>query len=347
MRYIGDLAAIPDPRQNRIAHSLDEQNSSLELEQWLMRRLPPLAALRAFEAAARHLSFKGAAEELAVTPTAVSHQIRLLEDTLDTRLFERRTRQVVLTAAGQSLFVPLRDSFDVMGQAVERVRSARAASTITLTATMAFTSKWLVPRVAAFRARFPGINLRFLASDNVIDFRTGAASLAVRYGGGVYPGCRSQLLFRGLFAPVCSPRLPVRDPADLAAHPLIHSEWRNGDANAPFWPRWYTEAGLEYRRNGSDFVFTDETHAIQAAVAGQGVALTSLALVTEELAGGALVVPFGPTLMGEGFHLVIPNGKAEDEHVSAVRDWLVDEAVAFLGAPPGESPRGGENGQRL
>src|ERR671912_2206678 len=153
-----------------------------------MRRLPPLAALRAFEAAARHLSFKHAADELAVTPTAISHQVRLLEDTLGQRLFERRTRRVVLTSAGSMLYAPLRNSFESMVEAVECVRMIKTPNAVTLTATMAFTSKWLVPRVAAFRARFPGINLRLLASDDVLDLRTGGADIAVRYGGGADPG---------------------------------------------------------------------------------------------------------------------------------------------------------------
>jgi LysR family glycine cleavage system transcriptional activator len=293
-----------------------------------MRRLPPLAALRAFEAAARRLSFKHAADELAVTPTAISHQVRLLEDTLGRRLFERRTRRVVLTAAGHTLYGPLRDGFDAIAEAVDSVRAITTSDAVTLTATMAFTSKWLVPRVAAFRARFPGINLRLLASDDVVDLRAGGADIAVRYGGGAYPGCRSQFLFQGSFAPVCSPRLSIRDPADLERHALIHSEWRNADERTPVWPRWYAEAGLHYRPTESGIVFSDETHAIQAAVAGQGIALLSLALVADELATGALVVPFDPVLDGYGFHVVVPDSRADDGNVGAVREWLAGEAAA-------------------
>jgi LysR family transcriptional regulator, glycine cleavage system transcriptional activator len=292
-----------------------------------MRKLPPLATLRAFEAAARHLSFKRAADELAVTPTAISHQIRLLEDTIGQRLFERRTRRVVLTSAGSVLYAPLRNSFESMAEAVERVRTIKTPDAVTLTATMAFTSKWLVPRVATFRARFPGINLRLLASDDVLDLRAGAADIAVRYGGGTYPGCRSQLLFQGSFAPVCSPRLNVRDPADLERNALIHSEWRNVDERTPVWPRWFADAGLHYRPTDSGIVFSDETHAIQAAAAGQGVALVSLALVADELANGVLVVPFRWALEGHGFHVVVPDSRA-DANVEAVREWLAGEAVA-------------------
>jgi len=299
-----------------------------------MRRLPPLAALRAFEAAARHLSFKRAADELAVTPTAVSHQVRLLEDTLGQRLFERRTRRVVLTSAGAMLYAPLRNSFESMSEAVERARAIKTPDVVTLTATMAFTSKWLVPRVVAFRTRFPDINLRLLASDDVLDLRAGGADIAVRYGGGTYPGCWSQLLFQGAFAPVCSPRLNICGPADLERHTLIHSEWRHVDERTPVWPRWYAEAGIPYRRSGNEIVFSDETHAIQAAVAGQGIALVSLALVADEFKTGALVLPFGPALEGHGFHVVIAESRIDDGNVVAVREWLASEAETFRAAAP-------------
>jgi LysR family glycine cleavage system transcriptional activator len=240
-----------------------------------------------------------------------------------------------MTSAAQTLYTPLRDSFDAIAQAVERVSAIKAASTVTLTATMAFTSKWLVPRAASFRARFSGINLRLLASDDVIDLRTAAADIAVRYGAGTYPGCRSQLLFQEMFAPVCSPHLNIRTPADLEDHALIHSEWRQLDEITPTWPRWYAKAGLPYQRPGSDIVFTDETHAIQAAVAGQGVALAGVTLVDDELTTGTLTVPLGPTLTGHGFYLVIPDSRLDDGSTEAVREWLTGEAASFVSRKSG------------
>lgn len=303
-----------------------------------MRKLPPLAALRAFEAAARHLSFKRAAEELGVTPTAISHQVRLLEDTLGQALFERRTRHVVLTPQGQALYPALHDSFDAMAEAVAGIRARTGGGTVTLTATMSFTSKWLVPRVARFRARFPEIGLRLLASDDVIGLGAGAADIAVRYGPGPYPGCLSEALLQGRFAPVCSPRLEIREPADLHRHPLIHFEWRHQEADTPLWPRWFAEAGLPYRAPGGEIVFSDEAHAIQAAAAAQGVVLACLPLVAEELASGVLVCPFGPVLVGHSFQAVLPVHLAKDERVQAVRAWLVEEAAA-LARPPTASRR--------
>lgn len=294
-----------------------------------MRRLPPLATLRAFEAAARHVSFKRAAEELAVTPTAISHQIRSLEDVLGQRLFERRTRHVAMTTAGQILYAPLRAGFDTIAEAVERVRALKTTGIVTLTATMAFTSKWLIPRVAAFRNLYPDINLRLLASDDVLDLWGGAADIAIRYGGDVYANCRTDPMFREAFAPVCSPRLAVRVPAELAGHSLIHSEWRHVDERAPLWSRWFAEAKLPYPHAGGHILFSDEAHAIQAAVAGQGVALSSMTFVTDEIAAGLLTIPFGPALQGHEFRIVTRNGSDGDRNVAAVREWLADEARAF------------------
>ncbi|QCI67130.1 LysR substrate-binding domain-containing protein [Phreatobacter stygius] len=296
-----------------------------------MRKLPPLAALRALEAAGRHLSFKRAAEELAVTPTAISHQIRLLEATLGQTLFERRARRVALTPAGQKLYPTLRDSFDAMAQAVAAVRVQDAGRAVTLTATLALTSMWLVPRVAAFRARFPDIGLRLLASDDVVDLGTGAADIAVRYGKGPYPGCRSELLLQGRFAPVCSPGLGLRTADDLARHALIHFEWRHMSEHTPLWPNWFAAAGRPYSNAGGEIVFSDETHAVQAAAAGQGVVLASLALVANAIASGLLAAPFGPVLDGAGFHVVTPDHLAGDAKVTAVREWLVGEAAAVAG----------------
>jgi LysR family glycine cleavage system transcriptional activator len=266
-----------------------------------MRMLPPLSALRAFEAAARHLSFKRAADELAVTPTAISHQMRLLEDRLGRRLFDRKAKRVYLTAAGQMLYPMLRDSFDAIARAVETVSTEKREQTIVVTATLALTASWLVPRMARFRARFPDIGVRLLASDDVVDLRAGAADLAIRFGSGSYSGCRSELLLPGTFAPVCSPTLGVRKPEDLLQQPLIHFEWRHLEERAPTWPRWFAECGRRYPRGVPKLVFSDETHAIQAAAARQGIVLASLALVAEDLESGALVQPLGPTLESRAF----------------------------------------------
>jgi LysR family glycine cleavage system transcriptional activator len=302
-----------------------------------MRRLPPLAALRAFEAAARHLSFKRAAEELLVTPTAVSHQIRLLEETIGLRLFERRTRQVVMTEAAQRLYPVLRDGFDAFARTIDGLSARARPSTVTLTATRAFTARLLVPRVASFQERRPDVTLRLLAADEPVDLAAGTADLAIRYGGGVYPGLRSEPLSTDRLAPVAHPALGLTAPEQLAQHRLVHFEWRVPHPEKPSWPRWFAAAGLP-ERSASALHCTDESHAIQAVAAGHGVGLLSLTLVAAELAAGTLVQPFGPAIEGMGFHLVRrpdPRGP-EDEAVAAVRDWILAE---FGGVPP--TPRAG------
>ncbi|WP_342241908.1 LysR substrate-binding domain-containing protein [Inquilinus sp. OTU3971] len=295
-----------------------------------MRRLPPLAALRAFEAAARHLSFKRAAEELLVTPTAVSHQIRLLEETMGLRLFERRTRQVVMTEAAQRLYPVLRDGFDAFARTIDGLRAR--PSTVTLTATRAFTARLLVPRVASFQERRPDVTLRLLTADEPVDLTAGTADLAIRYGGGAYPGLRSEPLGTDRLAPVAHPALGLTAPEQLAQHRLVHFEWRVPHPEKPSWPRWFAAAGLP-DRSASALHCTDESHAIQAVAAGHGVGLLSLTLVAAELAAGTLVQPFGPAIEGMGFHLVRRPGPGgpEDEAVTAVREWILAEFSGITG----------------
>lgn len=288
-----------------------------------MRRLPPLAALRAFEAAARHLSFKRAAEELLVTPTAVSHQIRLLEETMGLRLFDRRTRQVVMTEAAQRLYPVLRDGFDTFARTIDGLSAKAAPRAVTISATRAFTARLLVPRVARFQEQRPDITLRLLAADEPVDLAAGAADLAVRYGRGVYPGLRSERLGIDRMAPVAHPRLGLTAPQQLAAHRLVHFEWRIPDPDKPSWSRWFAAAGLP-DRSASSLLCSDESHAIQAVAAGHGVGLLSLTLVAEELAAGTLVQPFGPVIDGMGYHLLCRPG-LEGEAVAAVQEWLCAE----------------------
>lgn len=288
-----------------------------------MRRLPPLTSLRAFEAAARHGSFKHAAEELALTATAISHQVRQLEARLGVRLFERRPRQVELTAAGRLLYPALRDGFDGMATALEALRTQAQRPRITLTATRAFVSRWLLPRLPALSAAAPGIDLYVHADDHAVDLAGGRADLAVRYGTGRWPGLASQRLFPGAFAPVCSPALGLRNRAALPRHALLEYEWTARDALTCDWPRWWREARLRGAPPAARARFGDETHALQAAVAGQGVVLASLAMVAEELAQGTLVLPFGPVLRGHDFHLAWVADEERARVHAPVREWLL------------------------
>lgn len=288
------------------------------------RHLPPLTALRAFEAAARLLSFKHAAAELSLTPTAISHQVRQLEEQLGVRLFVRGTRRVDLTPAGQALFPALRDGFDAIARAIQVVRPRTQPRALVLSTTMAFASRWLLQRLARFAADHPGIELHLHTSDEPVDLQGGAAQLAIRYGPGRYPDLKCVPLLPSRFAPVCAPGLGVRDPADLERVPLIGFEWFRRDAATPDWPLWFERAGRAALPR--QLHFSDEVHAIQAAIAGQGVALINLALVADELHTGMLCQPFGPELPGHGFHLVWSEAWDADADIAQVRAWLLDEA---------------------
>jgi LysR family glycine cleavage system transcriptional activator len=292
-----------------------------------MRRLPPLSSLRAFEAAARHLSFKKAAQELAVTPTAISHQIRLLEDVLGQRLFERQTRQVILTEAGQQLFPPLRDGLDLMAGAAERVSTLREQSSVVVTTTTAFAAHWLVPRLADFRLRHPGIALSVLASDDIVNLEAGKADLAVRLADSPPMHGKATALFRDRFTLVASPSLKIEKSTDLERAVLIQYEWHRPRPGMPSWSQWLDLAGLGRLTRTPQLRFSQESHALQAAIAGHGAALLSLTLVSDALRQGLLMQPFATTIPGQTFYLLQAK-VAPASAVDAVKNWLVHEAAA-------------------
>lgn len=288
-----------------------------------MRRLPPLSALRAFEAAARHGSFKRAASELAVTPTAISHRIRALEEHTGLRLFVRQVRQVSLTEAGAQLYPVLRQGFDAFEAVLARLTRASRRQKVTISATNAFTAKWLVPRVATFHALHPDIDLQLHASDEAVDLADQAFDIAVRYGRGPYPGLATDVMFADEYAPVVNPMLGVRSVAALQSVPLIHFEWKKPALDNPTWQKWFAQAGLPWSPTQGQLRYSDEGHAIQAAVAGQGIALLSLALVAEEIAAGHLMQPFGPAIPGYAYHLALRADEAPSAGVRTVADWLL------------------------
>jgi len=292
-----------------------------------MRRLPPLSALRAFEAAARLLSFKRAAAELGVTPTAISHQVRSLEEHTGLVLFDRQVRRVVLTEAGAQLYPILRDGFDAFEGALDRLMHIRKRANVTISATSAFTAKWLVPRVARFHALHPDIDLQLHASDEAVELIKSGVDIAIRYGRGPYPGLSAEVMFADDFAPVANPRPGALGIEDLATVPLIHFQWRRHHPLNPTWERWYSAAGLVPSPPVGQLHFSDESHAIQAAVAGQGIALLSLALVRDELAAGHLVQPFGPTVPGHTYHMVMNTDPPPGACVRAAADWLRAEVA--------------------
>ncbi|WP_426339070.1 LysR substrate-binding domain-containing protein [Pseudoduganella sp. S-14] len=287
----------------------------------MKRRLPSLSALRSFEAAARLQSFKLAAEELSVSATSISHQVRALEEALNVRLFLRKTRAVELTPEGRTLMQAAGSGFDAIAAGVERLRREQRR-TVTLSTTPSFAARWLVPRLASFNAAHPGIALNVLASNKPVDLAGGAADLAVRGGAGHFAGLQAQRLMHAAFAPVASPRLKLRKASDVARHPLIHFDWQRGFKGALTWDKWSTAAGVELDVT-TGARFSEESHAVQAAIAGQGVVLTALPLVREEIRLGLLEAPVGPVLGGFDFYVVRPEGDAPREEVRAVAEWLL------------------------
>ncbi|MFM9923016.1 LysR substrate-binding domain-containing protein [Variovorax sp. H27-G14] len=313
---------------------MEESDSSVHarLAGRLARRLPPLQSLRAFEAAAAHLSFQRAALELSVTPSAISHQVRALEDTLGQPLFRRLTRQLALTHAGQRLFDDLRTGFDVLEAGVDKLRRPSASQAVTLTTNTAFAARWVLPRMAAFRSACPGVELRLHASDTLVDLARGDADIAVRSGNGQWPGLVSRALMAERYAPMCSPMLKLKCAADLPRHQLIHCDWQPHALAPAVWTRWFREAGLAPPRGramkAAGLAFSDETHATLAALAGHGVALLSLTLCAEELRSGALVQPFGPVLGTGSYFLATAKGRENEPAVHAVWDWMASQAEA-------------------
>jgi LysR family glycine cleavage system transcriptional activator len=298
----------------------------------MSRELPPLNALRAFEAAARHLSFTKAAEELHVTQAAISHQIKALEEHVGVALFERRNKAVLLTEAGQLCLPGLREGFDRLAEAMDGIRRRADANMLSVTTTPSFAAKWLAPRLDRFRQAHPEFEVRIDASTHLVDFAREHIDTAIRYGPGLYPGLQAERLMEVEAFPVCSPRLlagphPLRTPADLKWHTLLHTEWMARDEEWPDWRMWLLAAGqrdIDWTRGPQ---FNDAAVSIQAAIEGHGVAIGRDALVEGDLAAGRLVRPFALSVGGRfSYHLVYPAAALKRRPVAAFREWLLIEA---------------------
>lgn len=285
--------------------------------------LPPLPALRAFEAVARRASFKQAADELSVTPTAISHQIRQLETYLGRRVFDRTPRSVTLTAEGAALYGVTRSGFAAIAEVVARVREGTGATRITLSSTAAFLGHWLPSRLEVLRRELPAIDLRLHASDAVVELKPGGIDAAIRYGKG--PFANAVTLCNDAFAPVCSPTLGIKTLADLRRATLIHVDGRRRPQPLPDWRRWCQKAEARDIDTNAGQHFPDSLLAAQAALAGQGVAIVSLVLVSHALRAGLLVAPFPVFLPGDTYHFVRAEGLEERADIASLRNWFARE----------------------
>ena len=313
----------------------------------MIYRLPPLNALRVFEAAARHLSFKEAAAELNITQAAVSHQIKALEEYLGVELFRRAGRGVKLTEAARAALPRLREGFDSLATAVETIRERGEEAELVITAPPVFTARWLMPRLADFQKREPRVDVRVVGSSKMVDagaldsavlvgnldLRSDTSGVEIHLGGGDYPGYRADRLFSVSTAAVASPELvrgepPLREPADLARHMLLHDDAMDLVAHGNAWQKWLEAAGVEHLVDGSRGPhFSSNILSLEAASQKLGVALALRPLVDADIASGRLVAPFSVELKPQSaYYLVCPEVIADRPAVSAFRKWLLEQA---------------------
>lgn len=298
----------------------------------MARRLPPLNALRAFEAAARHGSFVSAANELSVTPAAISHQVKGLEETLGVTLFMRRHRAVTLTREGRRLLPGLTDAFDQIATSVDAVRAARHDGAVVVSCSPSFAAKWLVPRLEGFLSRHPEYTVRVEAEPRVVDLADGEVDLAVRFSTGGKGDVSAERLFGESVFPVCAPRLRVglRRASELALQTLLYDEMFERVPDSAGWADWLTAAGLPHLKPARVLHYSFTTLALDAAIRGQGVALGRSAMVAGDLQAGTLVKLFDLMVPGGvDYHIVYLADRPNRPAVTAFRDWLLAEADAF------------------
>ncbi|MDV7340783.1 LysR substrate-binding domain-containing protein [Terasakiella sp. A23] len=301
----------------------------------MVRPLPPLPQLRSFEAAARLLSFKKAAEDLSVTPSAVSHAVQSLEDYIGVKLFHRVNKgkrtdnALILTDAGKILLPCLSRSFDEISEVVTSVMAQGAGDILTVATAPIFAKSWLMPRLHRFVSAHPDVNIRVNSTLNPSENLSGRFDVGLMYGRGVWPDQTSQMLFPETMVPICSPALiqydrPLDQPEDLAHHTLIHSE-----ARLVNWSMWLENAGVRGINPAKGLHFNRATLAIDAAMNGLGVALEGKTAVQDELDAGTLIIPFeAPDLpdQRDGYYLTYPVGRGEVPKVALFKEWVLEEA---------------------
>lgn len=293
-----------------------------------MSDIPPLATLRVFEAAARHMSFQEAADELHVTPSAVSHQIKGLERYLGRPLFHRAKRAISLTPAGRKYLAPVQEALETIRAATTRLTRSAGSQILTISVAPALASGWLVPRLALFQMKHPDIEVRVTTSTRNVDFsRNTDIDVGIRFGAGKWPGLRAHRLLDMQLVPVCSPALlkdhaPIKDPTDLVRLNLLHALPRLGD-----WRSWFLAVGATDVDPDRGPKFQDTPLAINAAISGLGVAIADRQFLQPDIDAGRLAIPFDIAIPAEtAYYLVYPANRVQDLRIKAFRDWVVHEA---------------------
>jgi len=297
------------------------------------RRLPPLNALRAFEAAARHLNFSRAADELSVTPGAVSQQIQNLEDYVGVALFKRTPKGLLLTDPAQIALPALREAFDRLAEAASMLTAAVDGRRLTVSVAPSFAAKWLVPRLGRFEALHPLVDVWISAGMELVDFNSGEIDIAIRYGSGHYAGLEVQRLMQETVIAVTSPELlaahPLNQLSDLAGQVLLHDGSPDADESCPDWTMWLAARGVTGVDGSRGPRFNQSSLVIEAAVGGRGVALAKRALAQADLDAGRLVAPFQiATAVDFAYYLVHPKAKGRLPQVKAFVAWVTAEAQA-------------------
>lgn len=301
----------------------------------MSRRLPPLNALKVFEAAARHLSFTKAAEELFVTQAAVSHQIKLLEENLSIKLFRRKNRSLLLTEEGQSYFLDIKDVFINLTDATEKLLSKTASGALTVASPPSFAIQWLVPRLAQFSELHPEIDVRIKAIDLDEGMLNDDVDIAIYYGRGNWPSIRADKLRSEYLIPVCAPSLltkgiPLNSPKDLNKHTLLH------DMSRKDWKMWCRQVGASNVNVNQGPIFSLSTLVLQAAIYGQGVALGYSVLARPEIEAGRLICPFEEFLLSkDAYYIVSEESSSELGKIKVFREWMLslferEEAMSHM-----------------
>jgi LysR family transcriptional regulator, glycine cleavage system transcriptional activator len=302
----------------------------------MLEHFPGLRSLRAFDAAARHLSFTRAAEDMGVTPAAISNQIKEMEDQLGFELFIRTSRSMRLTKEGEILRIAADESLETLAKALHRIKRLENRNQIRVSSTPSVAAKWLVPRLDGFLNAFPSADVRIDVSNSLVDFDRDDVDVAIRFGAGKYPGLRADLLFQDTLSPVCSPSpitkdRPLETPKDLLRHTLIHLDWQASGSPWPNWRMWMQAAGIKEFDDKRGLHFGQTSLTIQAAIDGQGVALGDSNLVADDLAEGRLVKPFELSLKAPdsfSYFVITRLNTEEVPLVNAFRDWCLAEADA-------------------
>lgn len=287
------------------------------------RRLPNLAALRAFEAAARHQNFSRAAEEIHLTHGAISHQVRALEQELGVPLFMRHGKRIAITADGEQFAVALRQALEDIAAAAEQLKNRNRQQRLGVTALPSFAARWLSPRLGRFIEHYPELEVSLQSSNHLTDFAREAVDIGIRFGSGQYPGLVSEWLMGDSYYPVVSPhyhdgRLP-RTPAELAQAHLLRCDQEP-------WEPWFRAAGLEIEEPSGGLVFQDSSMLARAAVDGQGIALGRHAIVQSDIQSGQLIRLFDIAVPSPvSYYLVYPAQALEKPQVRVFRTWLLDE----------------------